>query len=215
MAKMGSEAAPRLMLPYYPLAILPLLLLPAQAILLRRRAWRVLLVLLALGVFPVLILSVSRPLWPAQSISKKLAQAHPANALLQRLATTYETYAYRNDFLAPIRAGLPADATEIGFIAGDNDTDYSLWRPLGRRQVKYLRADLRHFLAQPDVCEWVVIKENVWPDISPVPLAIWAAAHHATIVLTLPITELVSWGPENWCLLHFEKPAGASPTASP
>ena len=215
MAKMGSEAGPRLMLPYYPLALLPLWRLPAQAFLLRRRAWRVFLVLLALGVLPVLILSVSRPLWPAQSISKKLAQAHPANALLQRLATTYETYAYRNDFLAPLRAGLPADAGEIGFIAGDNDTDYSLWHPLGQRRVKYLRADLRHFLAQPNICEWVVIKENVWPAISPVPLTAWAATHHAKIVLTLPITELVSWGPENWCLLHFETPAGAISTASP
>ena len=215
MAKMGSEAGPRLMLPYYPLAIVPLLRLPAQACLLRRRAWRVFLWLLAVGVLPVLVFSVSRPLWPAQMISKKLAQARPENALLQRLAITYATYAYRNDFLAPIRAGLPDDVREIGFIAGDNDTDYSLWHPLGHRQVKYLRADPKTFLAQPSRVAWVVIKEDIWSTISPEPLETWAQAQHATIVLKLPITELVSWGPQTWFLLHFEKPARVNSAVKP
>ncbi len=206
MVKMGSEAGPRLLLPYYLLAALPVLLLPAQEILLRRGAWRMFLGVMLLGVLPVLVLSVSRPLWPAQFISKKMAQAHPENKLLQRLATTYATYASRNDFLAPLRAALPDSATEIGFIGNPNDSDYSLWRPFGHRQIKYLRADINHFLDHPDETEWVVIKENVWPEISPEPLATWAQSHHAKMIWSQPITELVFWGPENWCLLHFEKP---------
>lgn len=213
MAKMGSEAAARLLLPYYLLAAIPVLRLPAQEILLRRRAWRIFLVVMALSVLPVLVLSVSRPLWPAQFVSKKLAAAHPENKTLQRLATTYATYACRNDFLAPLRAALPDNATEIGFIANPNDSDYSLWRPFGQRKVKYLRADTARFLEHPDELEWVVIKENVWPEISPELLANWAQAHRAKIIWSQPITELVIWGPENWCLLHFEKPAAAEPAA--
>ena len=204
LAKIGSEAGARLLLPYYPLAIIPLLLLPAQRELLRRRAWRIFLVVLALGVLPVLVLSVSRPLWPAQRISAHLAQVHPGNKTLQRLATTYAAYAHRNDVLKPIRAALPDSAREIGFIAGSNDTDYSLWRPFGWRTVSYPRSDLGAFLQSPGL-EWVVVKADVWPEISPVPLETWAAAHHAEIVANIPIVELVSWGPENWCLLHFEK----------
>jgi hypothetical protein len=207
MAKMGSEAGPRLLLPYYPLAMVPFLLLPAPARWLRRRAGRGFLFLLALGVLPVLILSVARPLWPAQTLSEKLAAAQPQNPTLQRLATTYATYAHRNDLLAPLRAKLPPEVQVIGFIAGSNDTDYSLWPPLGRRQVKYPRADPGDFLQHPEATGWVVIKENVWPELSPVPLATWVAAHHGTIVFTLPITELVSWGPENWCLVHFDSVA--------
>jgi hypothetical protein len=79
-------------------------------------------------------------------VTARLARAHPNNQNLQRLATTYAAYAHRNDILAPLRAGLPADAREIGFIAGSNDTDYSLWRPFGNRLVKDLRPDIDQFL---------------------------------------------------------------------
>jgi len=207
MAKMGSESGPRLLLPYYPLAVVPLLLLPAQARLLRRRTWRVFLMWTALVVLPLPVFSMSRPLWPAQTISGWLAHSHPENKIFLRLASTYTAYAHRNDFLAPILADLPDTAHEIGFIAGPNDTDYSLWRPLGQRKVIYPRHDIRQFLENPNI-KWVVVKENVWPEFSSVSLAEWAQAHHAKIVLSAPVVELVSWGAENWCLLHIEKPGG-------
>jgi hypothetical protein len=206
MAKLGSEAGPRLMLPYYPLALVPWLLLPAQSCLLRWQSWRIFLALTAAAALPVLVLSMARPLWPAQTVTARLARAHPNNQNLQRLATTYAAYAHRNDILAPLRAGLPADAREIGFIAGSNDTDYSLWRPFGNRLVKDLRPDIDQFLEQPNV-EWVVVKEDIWPEISPVPFEKWAQEHSAKIVLTQSIVELVSAGPQNWSLLHIEKPA--------
>jgi len=215
MAKIGSEAGPRLLLPYYPFVLIPFLLLPAQRGLLRRGWWRIFLILMAATVLPVMILSVSRPLWPAQTISARLAQAHPENKMLQRLATTYAAYAHRNDCLAPVRAALPADATEIGFLAGANDADYSLWRPFGQRFVKYLHAAPEKFLQHPDALAWVVIKEDEWPGISSIPLTTWAARHHAKIELTVPITVLVSWGPENFCVLHFEKTAATNSAIAP
>jgi hypothetical protein len=205
MAKMGSEAGPRLLLPYYLPSIIPLLLLPAQGFLLRQRWWRKLLVLMAAGILPVLILSVSRPLWPAQTISQKLAQTHPSSPLLQRLATTYATYANRNDLLAPIRAVLPDAAREIGVIAGSNDADYSLWRPFGGRRVKYLCTGPDRFLENPGV-EWVVVKENAWPELAPISLKDWMRIHSAQLVRSIPITELVLLGPENWNVLHIGQP---------
>jgi hypothetical protein len=214
MAKMGSESGPRLLLPYYPLVLIPWLLLPAQSQLLRRQAWRVFLAVMALSALPVIILSVTRPLWPAQSVSAWLTHAQPENKFRQRLATTYAAYARRNDVLAPLRSALPEDAREIGFIASGNDTDYSLWRPFGQRKVKYVRHDIRHFLETPDV-EWLVVKQNIWPQVSAIPLETWAREHHAQIVLTTPIVELVSWGPENWCVLRLEKPAHPENAAAP
>ena len=57
MVKMGSEADARLMLPYYPLVIVPILLLPAQKYLLHLRGWKVLMALAALSVLPAAGLS--------------------------------------------------------------------------------------------------------------------------------------------------------------
>jgi hypothetical protein len=213
MAKIGSEAGPRLMLPYYPLAIVPFLLLTAQSRLLRLRPWRIFLALTALGVLPLLVFSMSRPLWPAVAVTARLAQAHPESKTLQRLAITYAAYSRRNDILAPVRAGVPDEVAEIGFIAGANDTDYSLWRPFGRRKVVDLGFDVSQFLQHPGGVEWVVVKADNWPEISDVPFEKWAQEHDAQIVLTVPIIELVSSGPENWCLLHFGKPAQPDATA--
>ena len=205
MLKMGSEADARLMLPYYPLAIIPILLLPAQNRLLHFRAWRILLVLAALSVLPAVVLSPARPLWPAQKISERLARQHPDNPALQRLATVYSAYAHRNDALAPLRDRLPDGARKIGFVADVDDSDYSLWRPFGRRKVVSLRDDDHPFVQLPDDVEWIVVKQEIWPEACPVSLETWAAEHHAKIVLSVPIVELVSSGPETWCLLHIEK----------
>ncbi len=213
MCKMGSEAGPRLMLPYYLLALIPFLRLPMLRYWLSLRTWRVFLALMALGALPAIVLSPSRPLWPAQTVSEHLAKVHPQNKLAQRIAAIYTTYANRNDILAPLRRALPAEAREIGFIAGSNDTSYSLWRPFGQRQVKDLGPDIRQFLQAPNF-EWVVVKQDHWSENSSIPLEEWAQAHHAKIVLTLPITELVSWGAENWCVVNIEMPANLEMSAS-
>jgi hypothetical protein len=205
MAKMGSEAGPRLMLPYYALVLVPLLQLSAHNTLLKWRGWRIFLALCAWSTLAVVVPSISRPLWPAQTMSSSLAQAHPENKMLQRLASAYTAYAHRNDFLAPIRAGLPENATVVGFVAGSNDTDYSLWHPIGRRTVVYPQYHIESFLKNPDV-EWLVVKEDAWPNISREPLADWAQEHGAKSILTVSVVELVSWGPEKWTLFHIEKP---------
>lgn len=49
--------------------------------------------------------------------------------MVQRLATIYSCYAHRNDLLAPLRAALPANVQEVGFVACLDDTDYSLGVP--------------------------------------------------------------------------------------
>ena len=212
MAKIGSEAGPRLLLPYYPLVLVSLLRLPAQNRLLSHRAWRWFLMATALGALPVLILSPTRPLWPAVSLTQKLARQHPDNALLRRAATVYGTYAHRNDALASVRDRLPDEARVIGFLASSNDTDYSLWQPFGRRVVKYPRCHIEQFLQHPDI-EWLVVKADVWSDFCPISLSDWARAHHAKIIQTVSAVELVSWGPEDWCILHLELPDLAVPDA--
>ena len=206
MSKMGSEADARLMLSYYPLAIVPILLLPAQNRLLCFRAWKFFAALAALSILPAIILSPARPLFPVVSISERIVELHPGSASARRLASVYSAYAHRNDSLAPLRAALPDDAVKIGFVAGGDDTDYSLWRPFGRRQVVYLQKEVQESADIPDGVGWIVVKRSAWPEFSHRPLEEWAAQHQAKIVLSVPIVTLVSWGEETWCLLRVQKP---------
>jgi hypothetical protein len=206
MLKMGSEADARLMLPYYPLVMIPILMLPGQHWLVRRAGWRILALLVSLSVLPCLILTPSRPLWPAQTMSAWLNRHYPDGLLTQRIATVYSCYQNRNDLLAPLRAGLPDNATNIGFIAGVNDSDYSLWRPFGQRRVTCLRDDTRQLLSLPADIEWLVVKRAIWPEITDVPLEEWAVQHRIEIVYSVPIRSFASKGEETWCLLHIRKP---------
>jgi hypothetical protein len=205
MLKMGSEATARLMLPYYPLVIVPFLLLPSQNYLLRFRAWKIFCMLAVLSVLPAIILSPSRPLLPMEKISKQLAAHHPASVTAQRLASVYFVYAHRNDSLAPLREHLPDDVKVIGFVAGSDDTDYSLWRPIGKRKVVYLQNDIKSSDAIPDSVKWIAVKQKSWRKFSNLPLETWAMQHQAQIVFSNSITTLVSRGPETWLLLHIQK----------
>jgi hypothetical protein len=213
MLKMGSEADARLMLPYYPLVIIPILLLPAQNHLLRFRGWRVFVALVALSVLPAVVLSPARPLWPAQTILARLARQHPGSPALQRLTTVYSAYARRNDALAPLRDRLPDSARTIGFVADTDDSDYSLWRPFGWRTVESLRDDSHPSVHVQDDVEWIVVKQGIWPETSGVPLEEWAAQHHAKMVLSVPILTVVARGEETWCLLQIEKKPATSDKA--
>jgi len=103
---------------------------------------------------------------------------------------------------------LPADAREIGFLAGSDDASYSLWRPFGQRRVIYLRQAGSDFVEHPGDIEWLIVKENQWPDMTSTPLAEWAGAHGFKIIFSAEIEELVSWGPEKWTLLHREAKHG-------
>jgi hypothetical protein len=204
LAKMGSEAGPRLLLPYYPLLLIPLLRLRAQNDLLRSRAWKSFLALTVLAVLPAVVFSMARPLWPAQVVTLRLAAAHPKSAALQRLSMACTAYAHRNDILAPLRAVIPATATNIGFIAGSNDSSYSLWRPFGRRRVVDLRSQADVFLNRPEACgcDYVAVKTENWPDICTQPLAVWMAAHSVRLAASQSIVQLVSAGPQVWCVLE-------------
>ena len=206
MLKMGSEADARLMLPYYPLVMIPILMLPGQHWLVRRAGWRILAMLVSLSVLPCLILTPSRPLWPVQAVSKWLVRHRPESALTRRLTTVYSCYQNRNDLLAPLRARLPDNATNIGFIAGVNDSDYSLWRPFGQRRVTCLRDDTRQLRSLPADIEWLVVKRTIWPEITDVPLEEWAVQHRIEIVYSVSIRSFASGGEETWCLLHIRKP---------
>jgi len=205
MLKLGSEAGPRLMLPYYPLLIAPFLLLPAQRSLLRWRAWRFVLALAGLSILPALILSPARPLWPAQAVCERLHTEHPGNGLWERMSLVYSTYANRNDIFATAQLKLPSDAHEIGLIADPSDgIVYSLWRPFGQRKVISLSLDPGHFLAHPDEIKWWVINEHAWSQFCTVPLAEWAQKNHATVVATFSVVELIALGAEKWTVLRID-----------
>jgi hypothetical protein len=141
MCSLGSESAARLAAPYYLFLLIPLLRLPINATLVRQKWWMACAILASLAGVPGLVLTPARPLLPMPRIAADLAEQHPQSATAQRMATVYRVYADRADSLAPLRRLLPADAGTIGFVCSDDDSEFSLWLPLGSRKVFDLTPD--------------------------------------------------------------------------
>ena len=133
--KSGLTNAARIIAPYYPLLVASLLV-AVRPEMVRRIWWKILVGAALISAFVVLILSPDRPLWPAKTILSHLS-AHSNSASISRPLKVYTTYSQRFDPLAGIRALLPPEIKTIGFMAGPDDMDISLWRPYGSRIVRH------------------------------------------------------------------------------
>jgi hypothetical protein len=199
LAKVAVEATPRLLLPYYVLLPLPFLLLAPPNRLVRRGGWRWGAAVAAASAVIGLILTPSRPLWPALTLTARI----PESGAAQRVRAVYATYAQRNDALAPLRRHLPESAVMIGYIGGLDDTEYALWRPLGERRVVHLFDGKRIETRQRPPTEWVVVKEEVWREFAGVSFDQWLVANGGERVAEETITSKVSAGPETWWVARF------------
>lgn len=137
MAKMGSESAARLFLPYYFLIIGFGLWLRDSSRLVRKMSWHIISVASAVMTILVLILSPSRPLFPFRPVLQAVSGIAP-KSLVERAATVYETYADRADAFAVVRINLSSSDPILGFVSTGDDLETSLWRPFGSRRVFHI-----------------------------------------------------------------------------
>ena len=138
MLTLAHAAMARLASPYYPLLISAFLIHPANAWLVSQRWWQFAAAAIAASALPGVILTPSRPLWPARTVLRWIARQHPNSASLHRANTVFEVYSHRADCQAPVRAMLPSDCKIVGLISGEDDTELSLWLPWGSRRVVHI-----------------------------------------------------------------------------
>lgn len=136
MAKMGSESAARLASPYYAGIMVPLLALRTQALIVAAWWWRVLACMSAFSVLPALLINPARPLIPPSFLIASALALHVPESMITRIRSVYTVYGSRSDSLAELRGHLPVGSTRIGFAGTGNESEYSLWKPLGETRVQ-------------------------------------------------------------------------------
>lgn len=199
LAVTGSEAAPRLASTYYPFLLIPVLRLPGAGSVLRRPWWHALVAFAVVSIVGALILTPSRPLWPARSILASLSAHRPDSHLLQRTALVYDAYAQRADLIAPLRPAIPATARVIAYVPTQNDIEAPLWKPYGTHAVRELmrptRDDPAVIAAQGSV---VLTSERAIRARFHLTLADFATAIGGHISASAQITQKAKLGPELW-----------------
>jgi hypothetical protein len=207
MSMLGSEASARLASPYYPILIVPLLLQPINDTLSRKRWWQGCAVLAALAVVPGLILTPSRPLFPAESWSAAFAAKHPKIKPAQRAAVVYTVYANRAENLAPLRKYIPDDVKVIGLIGSADSSESPLWKipgqPLGSRRVIELLPNDGPQQAKAQGIRFVVLGSDGLDEQNS-SLANFLTTYGGKVVGREQITIKVSEGPEQWYVADLD-----------
>jgi hypothetical protein len=203
MANLGSEAAPRLVAAYYPLVFASALFLPGQTSLVQDRWWRALAFVAGLSALPALILSPARPLWPALTACHWLQDRLPNNGLLGRALITYEVYRQRNDCLAPLRKYIPAGSTAVGFVAGEDEPEASLWRPFGSRRVVPVTAWNADDVLGKRVQVVIVSVQSVNAQFGR-SVDQWLLRNHLRVLGREQLVEQVLRGPQEWLVVQVD-----------
>jgi hypothetical protein len=209
LAKMGSEAGPRLLTPYYPIFLFAVLLLVGIRHPTRQRWWR--LTTYAVSLIPVIILIIqpARPLFPVDLLVRSLPTEGAIGSLSSRIKTVYRTYEARADVLAPVRDLIPASVREIGFIGTGDDPEPSLWQPFGQRMVR----DIVNPLDTTSLPEFVSVSESWLKEQTGQPLETWAKAVGMEEIGCVRVTLRVRTGTENWCVYRRRVPVPKNPSS--
>jgi len=204
-AIMGSEATARIMAPYYFLLLVPVLWLSAAVWLTYSRVWRACAALDPLTALAGVVLTPSRPLFPATTVTAAAARRFHTPAAA-RAHPVYANYARRAYAFAPVLAILPSSTKTVGVLLGENDPESSLWRPFGHRAIDDITDPDQIAVEHADA---VVVSGELITEIVARQLAELVSVGRLTPLGQVSVETYVRRGPQDWYvyLLH-ESPRG-------
>lgn len=191
----------RLLAPYYPLLMIPLLLIAHENIV-RRRWWRVLAMSgFVLALLP-LIASPPRPLFPWKPVVALLRRMGCPEKLVTRAETVYMVYGHRSDSFAPAIAQLPPEAVVLGLVTYD-DPEAALWRPFGSRRVIHVCHDDSGAFLRTEGLSYVLVSSEKFQMDFQRPFERWLIEINGTLVQTVPLALRAGEGSVDWYLVKL------------
>ena len=151
----------------------------------------------------MLVLTPSRPLWPARAALGALKQ-RTASPLIARAFDVYETYARRADVLAPVRALLPAEVKRFALVT-HNDIETSLWRPFGAREFIHVIPGTSRGEIERRGIDVVVMNLGVVSAFTPRP-GEWLASLGGTTLGEVEVRATASGAPFRWRVVRLSPP---------
>jgi len=189
----------RLMAPYYPLLVIPLLTIVSER-LVRRRWWQVLaLATFVLAAVPV-ITSPPRPLFPWRSGIALLKKLGGSPRLVARAERVYSVYSNRADGFAPIIPMLPPETTVVGLVTYD-DPEATLWQPYGSRRVVHVCHDDTGAFIRSEGVKYILVSSQKFQMDFQQPFDQWLKEVNGTVIGTRSLSLRAGGGPVDWHLV--------------
>jgi len=206
MAKLGSEAAPRLVAPYYIVTTGVMLgLLPFDGVLTRRKAWRGLAILALVMGLVVVGLNPGRPLIPVPAFSALLHAVHAPAGVAAEWTANAALRAGRFDDMEPLRTSIPDTEKVVGLVGGFDNPQVSLWLPFGSRETVEFDPTCvsRAELLQRNV-HYLVVSEEFVRTRYHLSQADLMQKWPSTVVRSEQLIFKTKRDPESWYLLHLD-----------
>jgi len=204
MSKMASEATSRLIAAYYPLLVAGVLVLASlDGRILHRRIFGWMGILVMLSALPLVILSPARPLFPVQAVSEIMAWSHVPAEIIARYQQVYAVYAERSDAFKEFIAALPPGEQAIGFLQDGDDSEVSLWRPFGARNVIEVTPEDSGEELRARGIQFVVVSQKALAIRHHTTLPLLLAKWSGSLVEEKSLILMVHVGPEKWYLLRL------------
>jgi hypothetical protein len=166
----------------------------------RRKIWMTAALCAMLTTAVMLVITPSRPLWPANWVFSKIPDEQLPPPLRQ-LKFGYSIYAERADALGRLRQALPESAETVGFISFSSGSEMPFWKPYGKRAVRHvLPADSITKLRSEGMTHIALNTRNFAFMMGADPEK-WALEHDARILFRDQFRITVQEEPSEWLLL--------------
>ena len=196
-SKTGMNTVARHIAPYYPFLIAIPLLAPSQDRVVRGTIWKWIAAAAMASSLVLVIITPSRPLWPAQWFFSTFTSQNPSPAMT-RAAAGFSVYAERADALGNLRDALPTDATLVGLLNFASGPELPLWKPYLQRQVRHIRpGESITGLTQMGMAHVILNTKDFQNHMGITPEE-WLAAQEGTILKRQSIRMLVKEPPSEW-----------------
>lgn len=204
LTRSAINTAGRLLAPYFPFVLPGLLRLadvPPAHRFWRRPAGRRLAVGVQALAALLVVLSPSRPLWPAVTVLERLQAAAPSPRW-ERAATVYQTYRQRPESLQPLLDRLPPGVRSLGWITGA-DAETSLWKPYGSRRVWHVRPGHRRADLDARGIRWILANVGEFENAVGRPMEVWLREMGARVVTRERLRLLAAQPPVEFAILEL------------
>ena len=196
-SKTGMNTVARHIAPYYPFLIAIPLLAPSQDRVVRGAIWKWLAAAAMASTVALVVITPSRPLWPARWFFSTFASQHSSPAMA-RAAAGFSVYSERADALGNLRDARPAGATLVGLINFASGPELPLWKPYLHRQVRHIRPGESVGPLMQKGMAHVILNTKDFQNHMGITPEQWLATQQGTILKRQSIRMLVKEPPSEW-----------------
>jgi len=212
LAKVGTYENARQFAPYYPFLFPSLLTIRGQTLVSRRIWWQRLGIAMMLFAAFLLVISRTRPLFPAQTVLDWLKKERPSSHLVARAAFAFDVRsAVGPQFRSWVENNLPAAETTVGLASASCLIEPDLWFPYGHRAVERISPGDTGPELRAKKLHWILVEGGFLSALKTDP-ATWADKIGADVVSEFKYQLLAGQPPEVIYLIRL-RPSSVAPPA--